>query len=140
MSGDEHKTQVNQDDVTPVEYARGAFRRIAEDEYHQDRQIRLTDYWNRPSAEDLVEDMVDHGYSEETATEAVKELWMEQISRCQGGEHAPDEWGVHTLDVVDDGDFDRLVSVVEGDMERLGNRVERPCKFRVRIEVEDLDQ
>lgn len=60
-------------------YARGTVRRIAEEEYHQDRQENLTDYWKRPTGEEVVEDMVEHGWDEETARDAVRDLWEEQM-------------------------------------------------------------
>ena len=60
-------------------YARGTFRRLAEEEYHQPRQRRLVDYWHRPKGEDVVEAMVEKGWSEDDAREAVRYLWEEQM-------------------------------------------------------------
>jgi hypothetical protein len=60
-------------------YARGRLRAIAEEKYHQPRQERLIDYWNRPTGEDVVQSMVKKGWSEEQARDAVRYLWLEQM-------------------------------------------------------------
>lgn len=62
-------------------YARGTFRRLAEEEYHQPRQRELHQYWNRPSGEDVVEEMMEKGWGEELAREGVKKVWDEQRTR-----------------------------------------------------------
>lgn len=60
-------------------WARGVVHRLATEEYHQPRQRHIIDYWHRPKGEEVVEDMVEHGWSREEAEEAVKALWLDQM-------------------------------------------------------------
>jgi hypothetical protein len=60
-------------------YARGRFRAIAEEKYHQTRQERLIDYWHRPTGEELVQSMIEKGWSDEQSRDAVRYLWKEQM-------------------------------------------------------------
>lgn len=60
-------------------YARGRFRAIAEEKFHQTRQERLIDYWHRPTGEEVMESMVEKGWAEGQSRDAVRYLWREQM-------------------------------------------------------------
>lgn len=60
-------------------YARGVVRRIAEEECHQERRTNLREYWRKPSGEEVVQDMIERGWPEEEAREAVKALWSDMM-------------------------------------------------------------
>lgn len=68
-------------------YARGTFRRLAETEYHQARQKRLVDYWQRPTGEEVVEAMMEKGFGEQESRAAVKYLWMEERRKAKERGH-----------------------------------------------------
>jgi len=56
-------------------YACGAFRRIAEGQYDQDRRVDLSAYEEWPDQQEVVDSMVIHGWTDEEAEAAVADLW-----------------------------------------------------------------
>lgn len=87
MTSDELGSEDSQEPVG-YHYARGTFRRLAEEEYHQPRQRHLRDYWNRPTGEEVAEAMIELGWSEDVARDAVRHLWRVQRRRMRETEVA----------------------------------------------------
>jgi hypothetical protein len=56
-------------------YACGAFRRIAEGQYGQDRRVDLSAYEEWPDQQEVIDSMVIHGWTDEEAGAAVADLW-----------------------------------------------------------------
>lgn len=56
-------------------YARGTYRRLAEEEHGQERRRELQDYRQGPSPDDVVDDMVGNGWEERESREAARALW-----------------------------------------------------------------
>lgn len=60
-------------------YAKGAFRRIAEEQHGEQRHYGLREYDSRPTSEEIVEDMVGHGFEESVARSSVQTLWDDEF-------------------------------------------------------------
>ena len=58
-----------------TQYAKGTARRLAEQNYDQPRHYELADYDRLPTIDQVVEDMVDHGFDEATARASAQTLF-----------------------------------------------------------------
>lgn len=72
------RNQHNEDTTMSIHYAKGVFRRLAE-ERGDCRKQELNDYVNQPTIEEIVEDMVEHGYEEAEARRSAQQLFDEEI-------------------------------------------------------------
>lgn len=56
-------------------YAVGAYGRLATEEYGAERRVDVTEYEVGPDQQEVIDDMVDNGWSTQEAEDAAEELW-----------------------------------------------------------------
>lgn len=71
--------QTDESIIMSQHYARGVYRRLAEQNHDQTRHYDLREYDRGPTIEEVVEDMVEHGFEEATARASAQTLWDDEL-------------------------------------------------------------